>query len=360
MALQLIKEAIPEIVKIKLSTILSSAHNPTWEKYANIDRKRIFVFLAGFYQNLGDMAITYAHVNFLKKEFPDAVVICIPSSETYSSIRTIKRFIRGIDLITIVGGGNIDENYPSLENARLHVVKSFQNNRIISFPQTIFFSESKNGKKMVAKSRKVYQKHQHLMIFTREAASFRRGNELFPKVKNIGLVPDIVLSLQLGVEKIAKDDRIMLCLRSDKESRLDRNFQREIRLQLKTTFGDIIERDTVDVTIEECKQENCEGTLFGFWKELCSCKVVVTDRLHCMLFCVITKTPCVALDNINHKISGVYDAWLKGVPFIKIVQKQNVQSVLTEVERLKEHDYSFFKIDFNKEFEPLRKALHEQ
>ena len=35
--------------------------------------------------------------------------------------------------------------------------------------------------------------------------------------------------------------------------------------------------------------------------------LVITDRLHAVIFCIITNTPCIAFDNATHKVSGVCD-----------------------------------------------------
>ena len=70
--------------------------------------------------------------------------------------------------------------------------------------------------------------------------------------------------------------------------------------------------------------EEREFELNKIWTAFKKSKVVVTDRLHGMIFCAITKTPCVAIDNSNHKISGVYDAWLKDIGYIKMIKDYNI------------------------------------
>ena len=45
-----------------------------------------------------------------------------------------------------------------------------------------------------------------------------------------------------------------------------------------------------------------ENTILEFSK----CKLIITDRLHGMIFSFITNTPCIALPNSNGKIKGVY------------------------------------------------------
>ena len=47
-------------------------------------------------------------------------------------------------------------------------------------------------------------------------------------------------------------------------------------------------------------------------------KLVVTDRLHGMLFAAITGTPCIALGNSSGKVKGVYD-WLTHLDYIQYV-----------------------------------------
>lgn len=46
--------------------------------------------------------------------------------------------------------------------------------------------------------------------------------------------------------------------------------------------------------------------------------MVITDRLHGMIFAAITGTPCIAFDNISKKVSGVYK-WIESLEYIKVV-----------------------------------------
>ena len=358
MIINRLKAAVPEEIKQRILLTTVSSHNPKWKDYADTDKKRVFVFLAGFYQNLGDLAITFAQKEFLRNAFPEAEIICVPSTSTYSAIKTIKHFIRTNDLVTIIGGGNMDENYPSLEKARLYVVKSFPKNHIVSFPQSVWFSDSDYGKKSAKRSRKVYRKHPHLTIFTREYGSYKRCSRLFPGVR-VELVPDIVLSLSPIVQPKKETNKIMICCRNDIE-KIDRNgFNKELISVIQEAYSDVVIRDTVDVKIEDCTQDHYEETLFNYWNQIGDCKAVVTDRLHCMLFCVLMGTPCIALDNSNHKVLGVYNTWLKSIPFIKMSKAENAEQLLEEIKGITEKIFPKDIHSFYNEFEPLRKALHE-
>lgn len=331
-----IKNSIPEEIKIHFKLALTSSNDPRWMRFANVNGIRVFVFLAGFYQNLGDMAITFAQVEFLKEIYPNATIICVPSTQTYNSIKTIKQFIRDSDLITITGGGNMDEEYPSLENARLFVIKSFPNNRIVSFPQSFNYSNSLKGIKWKEKSRSVYEKHRNLTVYAREKDSLERLKRAFPRL-NVELCPDIVLYLNKSINKSIRDS-VLCCLRSDKEQSISGADKSQLLELVYKNFGRVYEADTTDVQIEQCTEEQYENTLEKYWSLVRNCRVVLTDRLHCMIFCVITGTPCVAIDNKNRKISSVYDTWLTGIPYIKVFRHVNIDEILTCMNELYYHN----------------------
>ena len=43
---------------------------------------------------------------------------------------------------------------------------------------------------------------------------------------------------------------------------------------------------------------------------------MITDRLHGMVFSAITGTPCIAMDNVSHKVYGAYQ-WLSYLPYLR-------------------------------------------
>ena len=114
-------------------------------KAPDIQKNRIFIFLAADYGNLGDVAITYAQHKFLNKYFPDYIVTEIPISTTLKGITFVKKIIKPNDVITTVGGGNMGDLYDSIELYRRLVISNFHSNKIISFPQTIDFRDNTRG-----------------------------------------------------------------------------------------------------------------------------------------------------------------------------------------------------------------------
>lgn len=352
-----IKKLFPEKLKLKLKLLTVSGKNPFWINKVKQDKRNIFVFLGGFYQNLGDMAITYAQVDFLKKSYPDSNIVAIPSNQTYNAVKTIKRYINPDDIVTVIGGGNMGDMYQSLEDARLYVVKSFPNNRIISFPQTIDFSDNACGLKSLKTSRKIYSKHKDLTLFTRENNSFERAKKYFSDVQ-INASPDIVLSLN-KVEPICKRTDVVCCLRSDKEQNLSDSDKQNIVSSVKAAFPDVIFTDTVDVALCDCTPERYADTLEGFWSKLRKSKVVITDRLHCMIFCAITGTPCVVFDNSNRKISGVYNQWMYDISYIKLFSNEEKDVAIEEAKKLYNTDFNITTFDLSDKFIELTNAVLE-
>ena len=80
---------IPEKVKSQIKYWLSGANHP---KYTSLNKKKrkVFVFLAGLYQNLGDMAITYAQKEFLGGLYTDTEIVLVPSTQTYEALKLLR------------------------------------------------------------------------------------------------------------------------------------------------------------------------------------------------------------------------------------------------------------------------------
>lgn len=342
----------PEL-KSEILAKLSKSNDPKWLKYKS-DKKKTVIFLAGFYANLGDLAITYAQREFLREMYPDRDIILVPSTETYTSMKTLKKIINKDDVITLIGGGNMSDLYWSLESARLFVIKNFKKNKIISFPQTVSFSDTENGRKCLNKSRKVYSKHKNIIFFLRENNAFKRFQKYFPNAK-CELCPDMVLSLKKTEPRVQRN-QVVCCLRNDGESYITGAQRKSIITQMREEFTNVVLRDTVDVSVDECTEEVFEATLEKFWGMLRGSKVVVTDRLHCMIFCVITGTPCIAIDNSNKKISGVYNEWLGEIDWVKFATDNDFDNISVLAKEVSTYTHNVLPNTIREKFSNLENA----
>lgn len=354
---QAIKRRIPERIKGPILARLRPATDPELEKWRG--RRKVVVALAGFYQNLGDMALTYSQKRFIEDVLPGYEVLLFPSTHTYSHMKALKRVVGPDDIITTIAGGNMDDIYPSLENARRFIVRSFPKHPIVSFPQTFAFTDTDDGRRALKRSARTYAAHRRLTVFGREPRTIELMKEGFPGTR-IGYSPDIVLSLGSASGPSEERSGIMLTVRDDKEVLLDSDQRSQIRKIIAEKSEDIIVRDTVDVAIEECQPNTYASTLNDFWDLLRTRRAVVTDRLHCMIFCVNTRTPVVVLPNSNHKIKGTYEAWLKDHSYVRYLDAFDPEALAAAIDEMWSLTPEQISApDLSPHYEALRQALIE-
>ena len=299
-----------------------------YDKYKK--EKKVFLMQTPTHGNLGDQAIVYAQIEFIKKINPGFKIIEAPYDEIYSSIKEINLIVNKDDIIVIPGGGNMGDLYPCEEYMRRFIVKKIKKCKIISFPQTMDFSNTISGKFELKKSEKIYNGNKNLILVAREHISYEKMRKSFYKTKVI-LTPDIVLSLDLK-DKTERNG-VLVCLRKDLEKSIDSSFQSSLVDEIKKIYDKVTITDTV-INIRVDK-ENRKKELMYKWNEFKNAEVVITDRLHGMIFCAITGTPCIVFKNSNHKIETSYNDWLKTLDYIKFIETNNVYDVISTVKQLK-------------------------
>lgn len=329
--LSIIKKKINFKFKIYLKYWFSTTNTTRYNKYKG--KKKVIITLAADYGNLGDVAITYAQTKMLKEKYMGYEIIELPISQTVLYLKTLKRVCSNDDIITIVGGGNMGDLYKSIEFFRQLIIKIFPQNKIISFPQTIDFTTTSMGGKELKKAKKIYNNHKNLTLLAREKKSFDLMKKYFPN-NNVLFTPDIVLTLNNITSPQKARKYITLCLRNDKEKFLPSDIEHDIIEYFKDKES-IQHYDThinqAELTIDEREQE-----LSKIWNVFFESKLVITDRLHGMIFCYITKTPCIVLPNNNAKIKGCYE-WIQDSECILLLEKSNTrlfQSIISEWPKL--------------------------
>lgn len=287
--------------------------------------------------NLGDQAITFAERKFLKDNFGNKNIVEIQFSEVDYIIEKLKRIVKDNDIIMLHGGGNLGIEYLVEEELRRKVIKNFTNNQIILFPQTIYFGDSEMGKKEFEKTKTIYSHHNNLTLIAREKLSFEIMKKSFINNEVI-LTPDIVLYLNQSQNKQKESDSVLLCFRNDVESILDGNIKSDIISRLSPMHKVVITDTVVDYSINK---KDREKELEYIWSSFRKSKLVITDRLHGMVFAAITSTPCIVFSNYNHKVKYTYN-WIKHLPYIKFVEnKEDVFVYINELLELSEKECKY-------------------
>lgn len=324
----------------------------------NKSDKKVFIALTANYGNIGDMAITITQEAMIKQVFPDRKIVEIPMYDAFDYEEEIKKILNDDDILTVIGGGNLGNAYLGHEEKRRFIIKLFKNHKTISFPQSISFGEDEEGQAEYEKSIKDYAQNPNLTIFARERKSYDSMKARFEN--EVYLVPDIVMSLK---DRESKDSNtrktINLCLRNDREKITSNNIKDNLIQSLTSNgFDNILVTDTHlgEVIIKISDREKIFETCL---EEFRNAKVVITDRLHGMIFCVITNTPCIALDNSNHKISATYNTWLKDIPIVKFLNNYDEEKILEYVKELSSIENPKIDFNFDSHFEELIHALEK-
>lgn len=280
---------------------------PDYEKLFAANRKPAFIlFNSPDYDNLGDHAIALAVRKMFGKLFPDIDLIEISCDQYIKENLLIRNVIQEEDILLVSGGGYLGSLWLWLEDLTKNIVQQYTRNKIILLPQTIYFEDSPLGTAEKQSLLAAFDSHSDLTVMLRDKASYELAVALFgDKVQKL-LVPDIALSLVY--EKRAMRWGSRMCFREDKEA---------TGIHKETVKKALQEKGFQVAGISMVSEEmvclsNREIYLNRLMEQVSHAEVVVTDRLHMMILCAVTNTPCIAFDNLSGKLSGTYQ-WLEGM-----------------------------------------------
>lgn len=288
---------------------------------------RIFLVGTPEHGNLGDHAIVYAEKNFLTKLFPNMPLIEIGNSEYLNYADYIARHIRSEDIIAIDGGGNLGTLWGNEDDKISNIISRFSHHKIIVFPQTCYYDDTDSGRERLARNREIYDGAKNLLITLRDKASYDFVKINFPRVKS-AFIPDIVFSI-MNAPKNVSGSGVLLCMRKDKEKILCPDIHAALKEIVKSSGMPAAVTDTlVDRRVTVSKRE---VELAQKWREFAKAGIVLTDRLHGMIFAAITGTPCIAFDNKSGKVKGGYE-FIKHLPYIRYVDDaKEISTALKEL-----------------------------
>lgn len=314
--MKLIKKMIEKIFNCITFIIIVFSYRMKILVKSIIFKKKIYLFGAPIHGNIGDQAIIYAEELFLKDNFNDYSIIEVPS---ILNSNILKRIVKD-NIILYTGGGFLGSLWLNEEEMFRNIIKAFPNNKIIVFPQTFFFSDDDYGKKILKESINVYSQHNNLHLICREKYSYEFMKKYFSKC-NIYLAPDMVL--YLNKMKKHHNGSALLCLRDDRE-RINNNCNIMLKKLKKHGITSIDKSSTVvNINIFPIYRKRC---VIKKIREFSKYEVVLTDRLHGMIFSYLSNTPCIVYENMSYKVRGVFE-WIKKSQYIKFNKDCNEQTI---------------------------------
>lgn len=352
------KEIIPLPIRKELHKLkISWNYNEILKKIKqNKNSKKILICGTPEHGNLGDHAITYAEIQFFKTNLSEYEIFEISTNMLIKHLNTLNKLCSNEDIICINGGGSLGSLWPKSEDLVRTVVKTFHEKKIIILPQTIFYDDSIESQSYLKESLDIYNSHDNLFLCAREQYSFDFFNKYYPQANSV-LLPDMVLYLN-KIQHKSNRSGILLCVRQDREAIYSNKIFGVVKQYSLRNNINLSSTDTVmdrEILLKDRTAE-LDKKLDLFRKS----KLIVTDRLHGMIFAVITGTPCIALDNKSGKIRGVYNRWLNNLNYINFMDNINeLEDNLESMYNIDIHSNNYSHEYFINELTPLIEIVLE-
>jgi pyruvyl transferase EpsO len=303
-----------------------------------------------WHADVGDSAIWLGERALLREAGVDPVYACDLRSFCVEQLSA--RLPTGT--ILLHGGGNLGDLWPHHQALRERVIAAFPRHRIIQLPQSVQFREPMNARR----ARAVFDAHPDLTLLLRDHRSLDRARAMFG-ARSL-LCPDSALAMP-GLPAFTRPLRRILWLgRTDHEAagvaapepttgvhrtdwtagqgagagwhRSRRVAEREIRLAVAGVRQGGTDR--AFAALFRAYDRYARLQVRRGCRLVGSARVVVTDRLHAHLLCLLTGRPHVVLDDRHGKVRDYRETWGHAGRASTVVHAPTPDRALWEAERL--------------------------
>lgn len=284
-----------------------------------------------YYSNIGDLLIWQGELDFLRNT---------PHKNIGSASKDTCIFpkLKSTDIILLQGGGNFGDLYPAHNQFRNKVIERYPDNRIIMFPQSVWYDNEESA----SKDAEIINRHKNLYLCARDRYSYDFMKKHFHKA-NILLVPDMAFCI---------DDKTLEKYRNiDSEKTL---YFKRLDKELDTSS----EIGAIDADIHDWPTFEHEPPSMKFLWKLISMSNrlknigiphrfalksidayvsnfilpsltaqgyalisgynrIITTRLHAMILSILLHKKVEYIDNTTGKLSAFVDTWLSDLSSVK-------------------------------------------
>ena len=225
--------------------------------------------------------------------------------------------------ILLLGGGNFGDVWPGIQELRVQILRDFSHRPIVQLPQSIHFSSPEAADA----TRRAVADHSSftLLVRDRNSLDFARRQFDCPVI----LCPDMAYGLRELSSDVLPSSPVLSLLRSDHESR-----QSHENMQVMEDLGPVTDwvhaRWRLSRPARWILSARRKGPVFSaalapavervFHAKalqevrrgvdvLSQGRIVVTDRLHAHILCVLLNKPHVVMDNSYGKVHGYIRTW---------------------------------------------------
>jgi pyruvyl transferase EpsO len=278
--------------------------------------------------NVGDSAIWAGERALLRRAGVD--VIATADKHAYSP-RSLRRRL-GDSPLCIHGGGNFGDLYKSHHELRERIFGDFRDRPIVQLPQSMNFQEPQ----ALDRTRRIVSDHGQITLLVRDQRSYDFATRHFEA--QVVLTPDAAFGMGSIPRPVLPTVPVVRQSRTDKELADDgrptegtfdwlqrpgdRRAARRLRaleLELLLTVG-----GRGRAVPSAPARALATYDRFVNWNVgrgatmLARGDVVITDRLHGHIMCVLLGIPHVALDDRYGKISDYWDTWTHSLPTARL------------------------------------------
>lgn len=273
----------------------------------------VFLVLSPTYKNLGDHAIALAEMELLHEWGIPCREVTIDLIQVLARHDDYGVFGRGTVLVT--GGGFLGTLWPHMHEMTTRMIEDNPCAKIVILPNTVYFDKAPAGEQLFEASLDTFNRPNVKRVYLREKLSYDVLHGRYAAAK---LMPDMVMSMSRSCTGVIRSG-CLIFLRDDKEKTLTGAQTSAVYDSVNALFGDNVTtadmREAADVPLTE-RLEKLEQKFDQFRHA----ELVITDRLHGMIFAAITGTPCIVLNSRSHKLAGCYD-WLRHLEYIRFCER---------------------------------------
>jgi exopolysaccharide biosynthesis predicted pyruvyltransferase EpsI len=282
--------------------------------------------------NCGEHAIWLGQKRLLSELGVPIVYEC--SAQSYDRDAVAAKIESGT--ILMQGGGNFGR-HPLRQEVRLRVVQDFPNNKIIFFPQQVTSRDNRYLERTAA----VIRQHPDVTLFARTADAHKLFSDHFRQSARLELAPDISFVLGPQARPTEPLYDIVWLGRTDSEHANDRT-EAAARLASQAAEKIVLPRFADGVEINLVVKQRPPTVLLTDWQSLVFeneearlayrrldldarsqahvsralyilslGRMVITDRLHAHIFCLLMGIRHVLVDNESGKNRNFYETWTR-------------------------------------------------
>ena len=279
------------------------------------------------FSNVGDSAIWLGALATLRRlGTPSPCHSC--DARSYDRATLARRLGKGVILLN--GGGNFGDLWPRHQHFRERVVADFPDNPIVVMPQSMHFVDPQAAER----ARAVFRTHSQLTLLLRDRESLHEAMRLFGGIAR--LAPDTAFGLTALRRSRAPTQDILWLKRDDQEDRwtaldvsklghasadwagdestpLVRMHDALVRATKRPIAARVARRALMWVHPRLAQERLDRGVAL-----LSSARVIVTDRLHGHILCLLLGIPHVVLDNSYGKLSRFIGAWSNSSALVRV------------------------------------------